>query len=79
MNKYQKALENLTVYEVCDKEIKTLQELVDKETPKKPEFNCDEDIYTCPYCGKKYETYYDGYQKNYCSECGQALDWSDKE
>lgn len=35
----------------------------------------DEDTYECPCCGKTYETYYDGYLKKFCCECGQTLDW----
>ena len=40
-----------------------------------PDFNHDEDTYECPCCGKTYETYYDGYLKKFCCECGQTLDW----
>lgn len=51
------------------------KELKERATPMQPEFNHDEDTYECPCCGKTYETYYDGYLKNFCSDCGQALDW----
>lgn len=85
MDKYQRALNSLesriqkrstTIKDVA-KEVGTLQELIDKATPQKPEFDYDDDTYKCPCCDKEYETYYDGYLKSFCSECGQALDWSD--
>lgn len=87
MNKYQEALKIMCeeckqahycicggFNEKCD-QYAFLKELVEKAIPKTPDFNNDEDTYECPCCGKTYETYYDGYLKKFCCECGQALDW----
>lgn len=52
-----------------------LQELVDKETPKKVKpFPNSFFIKICPNCGSTLEI-----KRNYCDECGQALDWSKDE
>lgn len=49
-----------------------LQELVDKETPKKVKpFPNSFYIKTCPNCSSALET-----KRNYCDNCGQRLDWS---
>jgi hypothetical protein len=92
MNKYQKALDNLKT--MGDKDLynerntewcNILQELVDKETPKKPIIRglSGVAIHTCPVCNKElivtndeiviYKT-----KTNYCDECGQRLDWGDE-
>ena len=34
------------------------------------------DIWICPCCCKRYEVDYDDY--DYCPNCGQKIDWSDK-
>lgn len=93
MNRYQEALHFLSINEECNSTkcnecsiktvchkysaINTLQELVDKETPKKPIkkniSNDDEDYDYCPCC----EEVSGSYQK-YCDKCGQKLDWSDE-
>ena len=97
MNKYQEALANILFY--CghanyDKylnpkvfeELKIIQELVDKATPKKVIIrailycNCNNGecdngfIYHCPVCN-----ICDVENMNYCPDCGQALDWSGKD
>lgn len=79
MNKYEKAFNHLREHASFDTvdEMIDIKELVERATPMQPEFNHDEDTYECPCCGKTYETYYDGYLKKFCSECGQALDWSE--
>lgn len=53
----------------------TLEKLVDKATPKKPikHFNS---FYRCENCGELFQNHH--YQNN-CPNCGQALDWSDKD
>lgn len=95
MNKYQKAFNEIadivedeeadgyyqpkTVEHFHSEAIGILRELVEKAIPKTPDFNNDEDTYECPCCGKTYETYYDGYLKKFCCECGQALDWRKEE
>jgi rubrerythrin len=69
------------IYKLKEQHLKTLQQLIDKETPKKVKVysfvnakgrHIDE--YYCGSCGQyidriKYE--------NHCFNCGQALDWSD--
>lgn len=102
-NKYQEALDNTisdieycyndSFEEVPEKrldEIKLLQKLVDKETPKEPikepmikEFETEILQYKCPTCkickvGKitdnGWETKGEGFT-NYCPICGQKLKW----
>lgn len=88
--KYQEALdkikkEHIFIEDYLKKEIDLIQELVDKETPRKVThqatiYSC----FTCPNClnvvdkfeedylGKRVRIIYD-----YCIFCGQHLDWSD--
>lgn len=87
MNKYQdsldnfvKALSHFTNFKSIHDWKSDLQELVDKATPKKPknwtvgklllnrgiEFNC-------PVCNRIYHE-----RVNFCSSCGQAIDWSEE-
>jgi len=102
MNKYQKALNNLFQYYVLkdnndfcenynnqEEDIATLQELCDKESPLKPNYEKDEigdrgtfggtgymtfTNATCPNCNE----YLDEEHKPYrCTECGQIIDWYD--
>lgn len=57
---------------------KLLQELVDKTTPKKPDYWGDwygDEYWNCPCCEKTYEVDYD--ESDYCPNCGQAIDWSE--
>ena len=74
MNKYQEALDNLS-HEVpmgCE-DIATLQELVDKEIPKKPPLIWKHaDPKTRCSCSAGVIPAH-----NYCWYCGQKLDWSD--
>lgn len=93
MNKYQKSLNSLNPNYLGKQEYswrratELLQELVDKETPKKVTHQAT--IYvccTCPNClnvidefeenylGKRIRVTYD-----YCRFCGQKLDWSECE
>ena len=91
MNKYQEALEvakieYFTPTDEGTKEkqeaYKTLQELVDRATPKKVVYEklFGEDTATCPNCHNgileqdafNTQIFYSG---KYCSHCGQALDW----
>lgn len=52
-------------------------ELLEKQVPKKPklyvETECDYWIWKCPNCGDEWLFRY-----NYCSSCGQCLDWRDE-
>ena len=59
--------------------IKPLRELIEKATPKKPtEADASEEnsycAWLCPTCGR---THINNYPLNYCSDCGQKIDWSD--
>ena len=80
-NKYEKSLLNLkeklninkptspeqiTLYE----DLKSLEELVDKETPMKVEKDDGCLWWHCPKC-KGLSNFY----SDYCSSCGQKLDW----
>ena len=97
MNKYQEALSNIRYYYAQSqkykklqkynaiRQLETLQELVDRDTPKKPKiraFNEAEPWYcadhfierkSCPSCGHKLLN-----KDSYCCVCGQALDWSEE-
>lgn len=89
-DKYQEALDNfknlshirnadrITInIALLEKDSATLQELVDKETPKKITIveGIDNAMYFCPECG----SYLCEEPKlNYCSNCGQKLDWSEE-
>ena len=82
MNKYQEALDKLK--NMGDKDLynerhlewlNILQELVDKEIPKKVEYYyCDDGYGSCPKCHWVLE-----HERSYCEVCGQALDWSGKD
>lgn len=91
MNKYQEPFNNIVVEaelmaERCghklEEDIKLVQELVDRATPKKPinktkgdehiqYENCN--IVICPHCGKRLKLKSKG---KYCDKCGGALDWN---
>lgn len=53
--------------------VRLTKEAINKQVPKPPD-NLNEDTWSCPNCGKSYETEDDYYY--YCSNCGQAIDWS---
>ena len=94
MNKYQESFNNIVIEAElmagkCNhdiqKDIETVQELVDKATSTKPNYEgdgCDEngnviyDTWICPCCETRYEVDYHDYQ--YCPNCGQKLDWSEE-
>ena len=86
--KYQEALNRIIAkyYGVnndpmLEDDLKTLQELVDKLTPKKVKVwsfvnvrGKHIDVYYCGSCNQ----YIDGIKyENHCFNCGQVLDWSD--
>lgn len=93
MNKYQEALDKIKI--MGDKDLynerhlewcNTLQELVDKETPKKLKSKTDKDgrlLLICPNCGDVYMKFWSDVEtiscRKHCDECGQKLDWSDKD
>ena len=76
MNKYQEALNYLDFH--CNvrhtEQQDLLQELIDKETPRKPIIKSS-GIERCGKC--KYQ--YDPNNDYYCSQCGQCRDWSKEE
>jgi hypothetical protein len=90
MNKYQDALNNLKKVtcncKLTDLIIATLQELVDKATPKKPIIHYVEMFGTylvsCPTCS--FGLFSDEvianrmYKARHCANCAQALDWSEE-
>ena len=89
MSKYQEALKRLKTNEYLTSReqrqyYNLLQELVNKETPKKPKSKLygitgegETFMYHyCPICGF-YSVEKD--YANYCPNCGQKLDWSDSE
>ncbi len=104
MNKYQEALnsiiwrltsheEDLELRPTAKEDIAILQELVDKETPKKPIEKIISDAYDydgqgtfknkiiqCPNCEFELYNEYEciDYTFNYCPNCGQKIDWSDE-
>lgn len=70
------------IKEALDMAIKELE----KQIPKKPVYEGDGydlegniifDEWLCPCCGTRYEVDYDEY--DFCPNCGQAIDWSEKE
>ena len=84
MNKYeeyQKALDSICgrCYKDTEEHKKVLQELIDKETPKKPRVEkvwWASDQYSnnhyCPECNEPL----DKFKHNYCNRCGCKIDWS---
>lgn len=56
---------------------------IEKQIPKTPILNIiypsGIKSYNCPVCGKGCLVMTDSYCPKYCSNCGQALDWSDIE
>ena len=88
MNKYQEAFKRLINDDYVDKsgnqnelDIKLIQKLVDKATPKKIDMMRYKkydgyNIGVCK-CGKTIDDEDD--EINYCPKCGQAIDWRDKD
>ena len=88
MNKYQEALLNIRYYYAQSqkykklqkynaiRQLETLQELVDRDTPKKPvNWKAERRIngkveFNCPVCNRLYTE-----RVNFCSSCGQGIDW----
>ncbi len=82
MNKYQEAISNyftakLNFDNEMYKAMDLLEELADKSTPMKTIFSKELGVTTCGSC-KKYLVSSNNWIPKYCSECGQALDWSDE-
>ena len=49
---------------------------LDKQIPKKPIDNIEQEWFECPTCGKVVVTYYDG-KRHHC-RCGQAIDFGEE-
>ena len=56
---------------------KIVSEALEKQIPKTPVDNIEQEWFECPTCGKVVVTYYDG-KRHHC-ECGQSLKWEDIE
>ena len=70
--------EYLKDHNICDgEEIDIAIEALEKQIPKKPIMRKDvaETYYICPEC----EWEVDKFDDNYCSDCGQKLDWAKEE
>lgn len=76
---------NTTKEEIKEAMLMAIQ-AVEKQISKKPTYEGDGyspdgtfiyDEWLCPCCGKRYEVDYDDY--DFCPNCGQKIDWSDKE
>lgn len=94
MSKYQEAKDNIvntlarqidykTYKNLYSKDFDTLQELVDKATPKKIRYeNAPKPsmayMYSCPNCGRMLGVNCKPTYINYCDVCGIKFDWSDK-
>lgn len=70
--------------EQYDKHLCSIQELVDKATPKKVRYeNAPKPstayMYSCPNCGRMLGVNCKPTYINYCDECGIKLDWSDED
>lgn len=94
MNRYQEALLDIRyIYEQSQKykklqkyngkqQLKTLQELVDKATPKKPDITVHNGF--CPNCHQAFglertkEAMIRPRWFSFCPYCGQAIDWSEE-
>ena len=50
---------------------------LEKQVPKKPIDNVEQEWFECPTCGKVVVTYYDG-KRHHCRR-GQSLKWEDEE
>ena len=93
-SKYQDAKDNIvntlarqidykTYKNLYSKDFDTLQELVDKATPKKIRYeNAPKPsmayMYSCPNCGRMLGVNCKPTYINYCDVCGIKFDWSDK-
>lgn len=63
------------------KSIEIATSAIKKQIPQTPNLSnfglCRIKAYNCPVCGKGCLVRTDSYCPKYCSNCGQALDWSD--
>ncbi|QUN13668.1 hypothetical protein KEC48_03825 [Clostridium sp. C1] len=79
LSKSLKEMKCIDHIEQLDKDIDEIEKIFDKTTPKRAIIISNDKnilIFDCPKCGKRTHT---NFQRNYCGECGQKLDWSDEE
>lgn len=79
LSKSLKEMKCIDHIEQLDKDIDEIEKIFDKATPKRVIIISNDKnilIFDCPKCGKRTHT---NFQRNYCGECGQKLDWSDEE
>lgn len=78
------AVKRLHRYAYLEENLIAIQAL-GKQIPKKPTYEGDGyapdgkfvlDEWICPCCETRYEVDYDDY--DYCPNCGQKIDWSDR-
>ena len=87
-NEALKIMENLQIDPKCNL-IETLDfkatviKALEKQVPKKPDYEADGysdgklvyDYAKCPICGHDFEYGINDWEAEYCSDCGQKLDW----
>lgn len=56
---------------------KIVSEALEKQIPKTPIDNIEEEWFECPTCGRVVVTYHNG-KRHHC-RCGQSLKWEDKD
>ena len=89
MNKYEKALREFFEFKLTEKEkainFNILNELVEKEKPKKVIYERENDLdwSLCPCCNSDIEQYlYDEFENEFvierCFNCGQKLEWEEQ-
>lgn len=78
LSKSLKEMKCIDHIEQLDKDIGEIEKIFDKAIPKRAIIISNDKnilIFDCPKCGKRTHT---NFQRNYCGECGQKLDWSGK-
>lgn len=58
--------------------LEKLREAMEKQMPKRPS-EVEEDYFVCPRCGSLITALDDLSTHKHCLNCGQAIDWSEKE
>ena len=70
-----KTLENVKRSKLSQTDKDCIQAVFERFTPKKVVKHNGSELYHCPNC----DTYFLGNGFKHCTDCGQALDWSDTE
>jgi len=68
-----------------DSALTIIKNALDKQTPMRPDYIADGyadgllcyDYAKCPICGHDFEYGINDWESDYCSDCGQRLDWSE--